>query len=281
MNFFIITKKQILIFSSLLFVFVLFSSFYYISAHSNNSLFCYEKTTFCISSLSNLKDNASSDIQQKIDSIYSSNKKIAYLTFDDGPTKLATPKVLDVLKDENVKATFFVIGYRVEEFPDITKRAYEEGHFIANHTYSHKNNKLYQSKEKFLEEINQANSAIAKAIGTTSYSPHLFRFPNGSKGTSYSGAKKKCIEYLKEINYAYVDWNALNNDSIHKYTSSELLNNLKKSCKNKDSIVVLMHDTSDVSRSYLALKDSIQYLKEQGYCFKTFEDLLSLKEENH
>lgn len=274
MNFFIITKKQILIFSSLLFVFVLFSSFYYISAHSNNSLFCYEETTFCISPLSNLKDNASSNIQQKIDSIYSSNEKIAYLTFDDGPTKVATPKVLDVLKEENIKATFFVIGYRVEEFPDITKRAYEEGHFIANHTYSHRNNKLYQSKEKFLEEINQANSAIAKAIGVSSYSPHLFRFPNGSKGTSYSGSKKKCIEYLKEINYAYVDWNALNNDSIHKYTSSELLNNLKKSCKNKDSIVVLMHDTSDVSRSYLALKDSIQYLKEQCYCFKTFEELL-------
>ena len=115
----------------------------------------------------------------------------------------------------------------------------------------------------------------------SSYSPHLFRFPNGSKGTSYSGAKKRCLEYLKEINYAYVDWNALNNDSIHKYTSSELLNNLKNSCKNKDSIVVLMHDTADVSRSYLALQDSIKYLKEQGYTFKTFEDLLSLKEENY
>lgn len=281
MNFFIINRRQILIFFSLLLTFVFFGSFYYISAHSNNSLFCYKETTFCVSSLSNLKDNASSDIQEKIDSIYSSNEKIAYLTFDDGPTKVATPKVLDILKKENVKATFFVIGYRVEEFPDTVKRAYEEGHFIANHTYSHKNAKLYQSKESFLKEINQANSAISKAIGISSYSPHLFRFPNGSKGTSYSGAKKRCLEYLKEINYAYVDWNALNNDSIHKYTSSELLNNLKNSCKNKDSIVVLMHDTADVSRSYLALQDSIKYLKEQGYTFKTFEDLLSLKEENH
>lgn len=274
MNFFIINRRQILTFFSLLLTFVFFGSFYYISAHSNNSLFCYEETTFCITPLSNLKDNTSSDIQEKIDSIYSSNEKIAYLTFDDGPTKVATPRVLDILKEENVKATFFVIGYRVEEFPDTVKRAYEEGHFIANHTYSHKNAKLYQSKESFFKEINQANSAIAKAIGTTSYSSHLFRFPNGSKGTSYSGAKKRCLEYLKEINYAYVDWNALNNDSIHKYTSSELLNNLKNSCKNKDSIVVLMHDTADVSRSYLALQDSIKYLKEQGYTFKTFEDLL-------
>ena len=73
MNFFIITKKQILIFFSLLLTFVFFGSFYYISAHSNNSLFCYKETTFCVSSLSNLKDNASSDIQEKIDSIYSSN----------------------------------------------------------------------------------------------------------------------------------------------------------------------------------------------------------------
>lgn len=107
MNFFIITKKQILIFFSLLLIFVFFSSFYYISANYTNSSFCYEETTFCVSSLSNLKDNASSDIQQKIDSIYSSNEKIAYLTFDDGPTKLATPNVLDILKEENVKATFF------------------------------------------------------------------------------------------------------------------------------------------------------------------------------
>lgn len=275
MKIFIITKKHFGILIAVT-IFTIAISFYSIYASTNKPTFCYEDSIFCISLLSNFKENTSDEIQEKIDEIYSSKEKIAYLTFDDGPTKVATPKVLDILKEEDVKATFFVIGYRVEEFPDNVKRAYEEGHLIANHTYSHKNNKLYQSKESFISEIQKTDETISKVLGFF-YSSHLFRFPNGSNDFSYSNVKKKCKEYLKEINYAYVDWNALNQDSVHKYTSSQLLSNLKKSCKNKDSIIILMHDTADVSRSYLALQDSIKYLKEQGYTFKTFEDLLSSK----
>ena len=272
MNIWIISKKQICIFIIII-ILTISVSFYSIYANTNKSTYCYEDSTFCVSSLSDFKDFSSEEIQQKIDGIYSSKEKVAYLTFDDGPTKIATPKILDILKEEDIKATFFVIGYRVEEFPDTVKRAYEEGHFIANHTYSHKNNQLYQSKENFINEIRKTDEIISSVLGF-SYSSHLFRFPNGSTSSSYASNKKKCKEYLKEINYAYVDWNALNNDSIHHYTSSQLLNNLKNSCKNKDSIIVLMHDTTDVSSSYLALKDSICYLKEQGYSFKTFKDLI-------
>lgn len=275
MKIWIINKKQICILFTIA-IFVISVSFYSIYASTNKPSFCYKDSTFCISFLSDFKENTSEEMQKKIDEIYSSKKKIAYLTFDDGPTKVATTKVLDILKEEDVKATFFVIGYRVEEFPDNIKRAYNEGHLIANHTYSHKNNKLYQSKESFISEIQKTDETISNVLGF-SYSSHLFRFPNGSIGSSYANAKKKCKEYLKEMNYAYVDWNALNQDSVHKYTSKELLSNLKKSCKNKDSIIILMHDTADVSRSYLALQDSIKYLKEQGYTFKTFEDLLSLE----
>lgn len=275
MKIWIIDKKQICILLIIV-IFTISISCYSIYANTNKPTFCYEDSTFCISVLSDFKENTSEEIQAKINEIYSSKEKIAYLTFDDGPTKVATPKILDILKEEDVKATFFVIGYRVKEFPDTVKRAYEEGHLIANHTYSHKNNKLYQSKESFISEIKKTDETISNVLGL-SYSSHLFRFPNGSKGSSYSNAKKKCKEYLKELNYCYVDWNALNNDSIHHYTSNQLLSNLKKSCKNKDSIIVLMHDTADVSRSYLALQDSIKYLKKQGYAFKTFDDLLSLK----
>ena len=83
----------------------------------------------------------------------------------------------------------------------------------------------------------------------------------------------KIMLLLKEI--------ALNNDSIKKYSSSQLLENLKKTCKDKQSLVILMHDTTDVSKSYIALNDSIIYLKEQGYTFKTFYDLLSISNENN
>ena len=76
------------------------------------------------------------------------------------------------------------------------------------------------------------------------------------------------------MNYTYVDWNCLNNDSVKKYKSAQLLNNLKKSSKNKGTLIVLMHDTADVSNSSLVLKDSISYLKKQGYEFRNFYDLL-------
>ncbi len=76
------------------------------------------------------------------------------------------------------------------------------------------------------------------------------------------------------MDYVYVDWNCLNNDSVKKYSNYQLLNNLKKSAKNKGTLVVLMHDTSDVNDTPSILKDSIDYLKSEGYVFQNFYDLL-------
>lgn len=84
----------------------------------------------------------------------------------------------------------------------------------------------------------------------------------------YKKQKKEALLLLSSMNYTYLDWNCLNQDSIKKYSSYELLTNLKKSSKNKDTLVVLMHDTKDVSDSSYVLEDSIIYLKEQGYEFK-------------
>ena len=79
---------------------------------------------------------------------------------------------------------------------------------------------------------------------------------------------------LPKMNYTYIDWNCLNNDSVKKYTKEQLLQNLKKYCKNKDTLVILMHDTKDVNDSSLVLEDSIKYLKENGYTFQNFYDLM-------
>ena len=75
------------------------------------------------------------------------------------------------------------------------------------------------------------------------------------------------------MDYTYIDWNCLNNDSMKKYTGSQLINNLKESSKNKNTLVILMHDTKDVSNSSLVLKESIEFLQEQGYEFKNFNDI--------
>ena len=150
-----ITKKQILFF---------FVCFFFLCFGSSICFFILAKQdSFSI----NTTNFPLEDTQSKIDSLYKGTEKVAYLTFDDGPTKTATPIILDILKEEKVPATFFVIGSRVEEFPNIVKRAYEEGHFIANHSYSHQNAKLYQNKVSFLNEIQKTDEAIAKAIRFT------------------------------------------------------------------------------------------------------------------
>lgn len=213
-------------------------------------------------------------LKEKVATLTKQEEKIAYLTFDDGPTLKATEKILNILKEEDVKATFFVIGKYVKKHPELVKRAYEEGHYIANHGYNHDNRKLYKNKDSFISEIKNTDIEIGNAIGIENYCSHVFRFPNGYMSPNNKAKKKEAAQLLSDMNYTYIDWNCLNNDSVKKYSNQQLLNNLKKSCKNKGTLVVLMHDTSDVNDTPSVLKTSIQYLKEQGYEFRNFYDLL-------
>ena len=214
------------------------------------------------------------EAKSKFANLYHSDTKRVFLTFDDGPNVSITPKVLDILKETDVKSSFFVIGKNVDLYPDIVKRAYNEGHFIANHGYSHNNSILYKSKESFINEISKTDAAISNAIGIPNYCSHVFRFPNGFMSPNNKKIKKQAISWLEEINYTYIDWNCLNNDSVKKYNNYQLLNNLKKTCKGKNTLVILMHDTKDVSNSSNVLKESIDYLKSEGYIFKNFYDIL-------
>ena len=218
-----------------------------------------------------IKENSiySDTLEEKIKQ---TNEKVAYLTFDDGPNPKATPKILKILKKENVKATFFVIGKNVEQYPEIVKQEYEEGHYIANHGYSHNNKILYKSDDSFKKEIKKTDEAISQAIGEKEYSAKIFRFPNGFMSKANKKQKEHAVELLKQMDYTYIDWNCLNNDSMRKYNSSQLVSNLKKSIGNKEVLIILMHDTKDVSDSSEALENSIKYLKLKGYKFKNFYD---------
>ena len=126
-----------------------------------------------------------------------------------------------------------MIGKYVEQYPEIVKRAYKEGHYIANHGYSHDNSKLYKDSENFISEIKKTDVAIGNAIGIENYCSHLFRFPNGFMAPLYKSEKEAAISLLSEINYTYIDWNCLNNDSVGKYSSAQLLDNLKQSATGK------------------------------------------------
>ena len=157
------------------------------------------------------------------------------------------------------------------------KREYKEGHYIANHGYNHNNKLLYKDMESFKNEIINTDLEIAKAIGLENYSSHIFRFPNGYKSHIYSNEKKDALKVLSNLDYVYADWNCLNRDSEKKYSNDELLNNLKKTSKNKGTLIILMHDTADVNKTYNVLKDSINYLKKQGYEFSNFYDFVNTK----
>lgn len=161
----LILKKRKLI-TALIILLIIIITFYFTSVSPSFSVELSKNSFFNI------------DVTYTLDEIAKSKEKKAYLTFDDGPTKSATPKILDILKEEHVKATFFVVGKHVKENPEIVKREFEEGHFIANHGYNHNNETLYKNMDNFRNEIIMTDNEIAKAIGIDTYCSHIFRFPN-------------------------------------------------------------------------------------------------------
>lgn len=229
---------------------------------------------------SNQSDVATIDID-KVNNIYNLTGKYVFLTFDDGPSyDEMTNNILDILKENNVKATFFMIGSMVKQYPTAVKRAYNEGHYIANHGYSTDNTVTYASANKVLEEYNETEDAIREAIGNNDYSSKLFRFPGGSTG-SYTDIKTNAKELLKQNKIAYIDWNADINDAAKKedgtrYTVEEMYQRMVETTENKNVIVLLMHNYGTATNSDQVLEKSITYLKNKGYEFKKISDLNSL-----
>lgn len=216
----------------------------------------------------------SENAKKEMKEIYNENSKIAYLTFDDGPSQAITPLILDVLKEENIKATFFVLGTNVKKNPEILKRAYLEGHYIANHGYSHSYKKIYKSARSVLEEYNKTEEEIQVAIGNDEYTSHLFRFPGGLEGGMYETIKKEAAKLLNENNISYIDWNVLTGDAEGANTKEKILENTKKYTKDKGNIVVLMHDSSSKILTYETLKEVIEYLRSEGYTFDNFYSIM-------
>ena len=223
-------------------------------------------------STSNTKDY--SNFVKKVDNIYNGEEgKRVFLTFDDGPSKSVTPHILNLLKFHNIKATFFVLGSRVKLNPDIVKREYDEGHYIANHGYSHKYSSIYAKPENVIEEYNKTEAEIRKALNNQNYSSHLFRFPGGSIGGEYNKIKKSANKQLREKQIAYLDWNALTSDAAGANTKEKILKNMKKTVGNYQNVVLLMHDAPDKKLTYETLEDVINYLTEKGYSFKNFNNI--------
>ncbi|MFA6939633.1 MAG: polysaccharide deacetylase family protein [Clostridiaceae bacterium] len=187
--------------------------------------------------------------------------KVAYLTFDDGPSSDITPKILATLDKYNIKATFFVIGTSILKNEPLLKLEHSKGHVICNHTYSHDPDYLYASADNFLSDIVK-NENLLKSV-LPGYNLKLIRFPGGSKYRPY--AIKKAV---LAKGYHYADWDCLSRDAEGVTDPKELLHNVKVSAGNKSKLIVLMHDSQGKSYSAEALPSIIEYLKSQGYVFR-------------
>lgn len=208
----------------------------------------------------------------KIIETVQTDKKVCYLTFDDGPNKTITPLILDILRKYNIKATFFQVGTLIEEYPDISKRVYEEGHLIGNHSYSHTYDKLYYDKNSFIEEFNKCADLIQKITGDD-YFP-ITRLPGGGHNTGKYGQLKQELKVMLGENGVYhCDWNSLNGDAESNYkTSQQLLERVKSSIKNKNKVVLLMHDASSKKQTVNALPAIIEYLISENYTFARLDE---------
>ena len=212
--------------------------------------------------------------KNNLENIYHSDTKRVFLTFDDGPSKTVTPVVLDTLKKENIKATFFLLGSRVELEPELVKREYNEGHYLASHGYSHVYSQIYASPQSVIDEYNISVTAIRNAIGEQEYNPHLFRFPGGYWGGKYAEVKKQAKQLLDENDILHIDWNALTSDAAGAKTTEQFIAELEKTVPKHNSVVVLMHDAGNKQATANALPTIIKYFRDRGFEFENFYSII-------
>lgn len=185
-----------------------------------------------------------------------------YLTFDDGPDDRITPQILDILKAEGVKATFYVCGNMVEANPNVLRRIFNEGHAIGNHSYNHRYDELYKSPWSFMEQIIKTDTAIKDVIGVR---PFIIRAPGGVG--MFSANYWTMIDACGYIEH---DWNVLTEDATpSKPNASTQVNNVLKYLGDNPprSVIILMHCNADKDETVKALPELIHFLRDWGYIF--------------
>ena len=188
-----------------------------------------------------------------------------YLTFDDGPRDGTTDKILDILKEKDVKATFFVTNNGSD---DLIRRAFSEGHSLGIHTASHRYDLIYASVDNYFNDLNIVENRIFNITGKKT---NIIRFPGGSSNTiskKYSlGIMSTLTKDVISKNYQYYDWNIDSGDSIYNNSKNDIYNNVINNISKDKYNVILMHDTKNKTVEVLPM--IIDYAKSNGYNFKT------------
>ena len=195
-------------------------------------------------------------------------EKIAYLTFDDGPSSI-TGEILDTLQDEGMKGTFFILGSTMtKEGEENLKRMAREGHTIGIHTYSHQYKEIYASVESFLDDFNKVYEQITELTGVK---PAIFRFPWGSYNEYCKDIRDEIVDELERRGFTYYDWNVSAEDSVGTPTAESIMKNIQKYYIKYNQPVILMHDSGTNALTAQILPDVIRMIRESGYAFDTLD----------
>lgn len=175
---------------------------------------------------------------------YYFHPKTMYLTFDDGPRPGNTELILDILKEQNIKAAFFVIGESVRNNPELARRIVAEGHTIGIHCNNHDYHTLYQSVESYAADFEAAHQAVLEVTGVDA---KIFRFPGGSINSYNRNVSQAIIEEMTERGYIYYDWNASLEDAVNDPEPQQLITNAVESTFGREKVIMLAHDSVSVT----------------------------------
>ncbi len=193
------------------------------------------------------------------DGIYTGKK--VYLTFDDGPS-IYTEEILNILAEYDAKATFFVIGKKDDYSKELYQRIVKDGHSLGMHSYSHRYEKIYNSVEDFDRDFTKLWKLL---YDTTGYKPSIFRFPGGSENLVSKNSMEDFIGYLNENSIVYFDWNVDSGDATGvEYSKDQLIENILNGVKEKNTSIVLMHDSQAKKATVESLPELLEELTSGG-----------------
>lgn len=193
------------------------------------------------------------------------NNGMIYLTFDDGPSS-TTPLILEILKRQNVKATFFIVNYN-SSYESMVKKIIDEGHTIGLHSYTHNYKLIYSSEESYFDDLLKLKGKVKDTVGIDSY---IIRFPGGSSNTISSfnkGIMSTLVKEVKKQGFHYFDWNVDSGDAGTARNCDDVYNNVMQQLRINRNNVVLMHDFANNKKTVDALEKIIKDAKNKGYEF--------------
>lgn len=190
---------------------------------------------------------------------YAEEKRV-YLTFDDGPSTVVTNRILDTLKEEGVRATFFIVSDRAHGREETLRRIAREGHTLGVHSATHDYASIYASDEALLADVETCATLIRRVTGVV---PRVYRFPGG--GTA---ARERQTLLLQKRGYRVVRWNAVCGDEeIRGACAAALVAESVRTAGNKQNVVLLLHDSAPHRATAEALPGIIAHFRARGYTF--------------